>query len=128
MSPESARMATEEFVSLATFRRSGEAVATPVWVARDGDDLIVTTPTGTGKTKRLKNDPRVTMRPCGRLGKVDPDAPTLEGTAVVEPETDRETALFREKYGVQYTIVLGIERMGEAGRRPRSIVRITPTA
>lgn len=121
-------MATEEFVSLATFRRSGEAVATPVWVARDGDDLIVTTPTGTGKTKRLKNDPRVTMRPCGRLGKVDPDAPTLEGTAVVEPETDRETALFREKYGVQYTIVLGIERMGEAGRRPRSIVRITPTA
>lgn len=39
-------LADEAFVSLTTFRRSGEGVATPVWVIADpdGDGLVVMTP------------------------------------------------------------------------------------
>ena len=38
-----------EYVSLTTFRRTGEPVATPVWAAADGADLVVWTRTDTGK-------------------------------------------------------------------------------
>jgi len=34
-------------------------VSTAVWVARDGDALVVTTPEASGKVKRLRNNPRV---------------------------------------------------------------------
>ena len=47
------------FVSLTTFRRNGAPVSTPVWVAADGDDLVVLTPTASGKVRRLRNDARV---------------------------------------------------------------------
>lgn len=60
----------EAFVSLTTFRRSDEPVSTAVWIARDGDDLVVITPAESGKVKRIKNSGRVELRPCNRGGKV----------------------------------------------------------
>jgi len=49
-------LAGAAYVQLTTFRRSGEPVRTPVWVAPavdDGDHLVVITVDDTGKTKRL---------------------------------------------------------------------------
>ena len=63
-------MGRQEFVSLTTFRRTGASVATPVWIAPDGDVLVVTTPVESGKVKRLRPDPRVELRPCSRRGAV----------------------------------------------------------
>ena len=34
-------LAEARFISLTTFRRSGEPVSVPVWVGRDGDVLVV---------------------------------------------------------------------------------------
>ena len=39
-----ARLAGEKFVSLVTCRRSGEPVATPMWIVRDGERLSAWTP------------------------------------------------------------------------------------
>ena len=71
--PTLTALAHERFVSLTTYRRDGRGVATPVWVARDGDALVVITPEGTGKLKRLRHTSRVTLRPCDRRGRVAPD-------------------------------------------------------
>ena len=65
------RLADERFVSLTTFRRSGQPVSTPVWVGRDGDALVVLTPSGSGKVKRLRADPRVEVQACGRCARHD---------------------------------------------------------
>ena len=65
-----AALGDEWFLSLTTFRKSGERVSTPVWIGRDGDALIVTTPQASGKVKRLRNSPRVEVRPCNRMGRV----------------------------------------------------------
>lgn len=118
-------LADEHFVSLTTFRKSGEAVSTPVWIARDGDALLVTTPDGTGKVKRLRNNPRVEIRPCNRMGKVKDDAPVAVGVATMDAEQPNETAIFSSKYGVEYRIFMAIERRGKAGQKPRVILRIT---
>jgi PPOX class probable F420-dependent enzyme len=117
-------LADARFVSLTTFRRSGERVSTPVWVGRDGDALVVLTPAGSGKVKRLRHDSRVELAPCGRFGKVDDGVVPLAGTADVREspaEVDRARATIRRHYPIESRIVLGIERLIERLRgRPRT--------
>ena len=124
-------LGAERFVSLTTYRRSGEPVSTPVWVARDGDHLVVLTPAGSGKVTRIRNDPRVELRPCGRFGAVADGAPALAGTATLHEEgTDapHARAVLRRAYPVESRLVLGIERTLERLRRrpptPRLAVHI----
>ena len=123
-----ASIADERFVSLTTFRKTGEGVSTPVWIARDGDALIVTTPDGTGKVKRLRNDVRVELRPCDRMGKVADDAQTVSGHAeIVDTDEARSSQerIFLAKYRLEYRIFMFIERLGKKGRKKRVSLRIT---
>ncbi len=116
------------FVSLTTFRKSGEGVSTPVWIAREGDTLIVTTPSRTGKVKRLRNDSHVELRPSNRMGKVASDAPVLHGTAeIIEDPVAVEAMgeIFLAKYKLEYRIFLWIERRGKHGQAERYKLRIT---
>jgi PPOX class probable F420-dependent enzyme len=126
--PAFAALGGERFVSLTTFRRSGEGVSTPVWVARDGDALVVTTPEGSGKVKRLRHTPRVELRPCSRTGRVDDAVAPLVASAEIlsdEASGHRLTDLIRRKYGLEYRIVMGIERLSRSGRRRRVLLRIS---
>jgi hypothetical protein len=120
-----AEMADEQFVSLTTFRRSGVPVATPVWAARDGDALVVTTPADSGKVRRLRHDPRVELRPCNRRGTVPDGAPVAGGVAEVVAPDDRSAAVLRRKYGLQYRLISALERVVVRGDRERVILRIT---
>lgn len=121
--------ASARFVALTTFRKTGVGVTTTVWIARDGDDLLVTTPAGAGKVKRLRNDPHVELTPSSRFGKVRDGEPTVTGTATLiepgTPENARLTDVFRKKYGVEYRIFLWIERRFSKGENSdRVLVRI----
>jgi PPOX class probable F420-dependent enzyme len=119
----------QKFVALTTFRRTGEPVPTTVWIARDGDALVVTTPAGSGKVKRLRHDPRVELRPSTRFGKVADDAPVVRGTARVlddEASEERVGEVVKAKYGLEYTAIMGIEGLASSGSRARVMLRITP--
>ncbi|WP_298462361.1 PPOX class F420-dependent oxidoreductase [uncultured Cellulomonas sp.] len=123
-----AALGDTSFVSLTTFRRTGAPVSTPVWVARDGDVLVVTTPVDSGKVKRLRHTPRVELRPCSRTGTVAEGAPTVVGHAEVltDPAAmERPTALLRDKYGWEYRVMMLVERVAARRQRQRAIVRIT---
>ena len=117
-------LADSRFVSLTTYRRSGEPVSTPVWVGRDGASLVVLTPAGSGKVKRLRHDPRVELRPCGRFGKVADGVVPVAGTAELREarvDVDRARAVIARTYPLESRIVLGIERIAERLRgRPRT--------
>ena len=118
-------LADVSFVSLTTFRKTGVPVPTPVWIVRDGDDLLVTTPSGAGKLKRLRNNPLVELRECSRMGKVAEDAPVVTAAASEEAETDRVVDLFTRKYKLEYRIMLGIEKLASKGNARRVIMRIS---
>jgi uncharacterized protein len=60
----------QKYISLGTFRKSGVKVATPVWFGEDGDKLYVMTISKMGKTKRIRNNPQVTVAPCTIRGRV----------------------------------------------------------
>ncbi len=57
-----------EYLNLKTFRRSGQAMPTPVWFARDGAALYITTVPTSGKIKRVRNNPLVEAAPCAMDG------------------------------------------------------------
>jgi PPOX class probable F420-dependent enzyme len=95
----------ENYVSLATFRKDGREVATPVWFAEAGDRIIVYSENTAGKVKRLRNNPRVRLAPCTFNGTVT--GPWREGTGrIVEDEAGFRAgiAALRAKYGWQFRI------------------------
>jgi PPOX class probable F420-dependent enzyme len=132
MSPELAAVARRRYVSLTTFRRSGVAVATPVWVAPVGDAVVVMTDASTGKAKRLRNDGSVVLRECDVRGHVRPGAVAVDGVVeiVADPVERRPLlAALEHKYGWQYRAFVAVERAVHRIRRigpPSTVVlRVT---
>jgi uncharacterized protein (TIGR02246 family)/PPOX class probable F420-dependent enzyme len=64
---------------LTSFRRSGQAVGTPVGIIVAADKVYFATRASTGKVKRLRHTSRVTLAPCTRAGK--PTGAAIAGTA-----------------------------------------------
>lgn len=123
-------LGSQQFVSLTTYRRTGVGVPTPVWIGRDGDALVVTTPAGSGKVKRLSANPRVDMRPCSRRGRVDEASVPMAGVAEVitdDATCTRLTEALRTKYGLQFRLVMAVERLLRSGESRRVLLRITPS-
>ena len=99
-----------------------------MWIAREGEHLIVTTPSRTGKVKRLRNDASVELRPCDRMGKVADAAPTIGARAeIVDTDEARSSQerIFLAKYRLEYRIFMFIERLGKKGKKKRVSLRIT---
>jgi PPOX class probable F420-dependent enzyme len=97
----------------------------PVWVAPDGEALVVTTPADSGKVKRLRHDARVELRPCSRRGRVPEGAEAVTGVAErVSPDVRHSDAL-RKKYGLELHLLTTLERLLRRGSRNRVILRIT---
>lgn len=88
-------------LSLATFRRDGTAVATPVWFAREGDALHIFSAGDAGKIKRLRLSTRARIARCDARGKLMGPWIEVEAT-VIDDDAGRQTALraLRRKYGV----------------------------
>src|SRR5436309_11722096 len=63
-------LANAQYINLTTFRKSGLAVATPVWFAKHAGTLYVETPASTGKVKRIRHTARVTVASCTATGKI----------------------------------------------------------
>jgi uncharacterized protein len=119
-------LAAEKFVSLTTFKKDGGAVAAPMWIGRDGDQLFFWTPVDSWKAKRAKNNPRVALVPCGRSGKVRDGVQPVHGVAevITEPATvQRLAGVIRRKYGLEFILVTFVERLLR-GAQPRLILRI----
>ncbi|MFN8099043.1 MAG: PPOX class F420-dependent oxidoreductase [Dermatophilaceae bacterium] len=125
-----ASLRDEEFVSLTTFRRTGIGVSTAMWFALDGEDVVVSTPAGAGKLKRLRHTPRVTLQACTRRGEPKPGAVVFTGVAHSVQRAEVEAAL-AAKYGWQWRVALRIEWLISRVRHrrpppPRAALRITP--
>ncbi|MBG6056043.1 PPOX class probable F420-dependent enzyme [Salinibacterium sp. CAN_S4] len=121
-------LADRRFLLLTTFRKTGEAVGTPVWVVRDGDALLVSTPRDSGKLKRLRNNPRVQLVPCRRFGKVKPNQQPVEGIAEILDDASavmRVTELLRAKLPIEYPLILRLEGSLGTELEKRVALRIT---
>jgi uncharacterized protein len=88
-----------KYCLLVTYKRSGEAVPTPVWFGLGDGKLYVRTEAAVAKVMR-RNDPQVRVAPCTVRGK--PLGPPAEGRAGVLDEASEEDAeaALRANYGL----------------------------
>ena len=109
----------ETYVNLATFRRNGKSVETPVWVARLDDRLYVVTDGTSAKVKRIRATKRVQVAPCDVRGRVK--GKWIEGTARVVGDrrlVERAHRALHKKYGWQMWLLdAGSRLFGRYGRR-----------
>lgn len=114
-----------QFMSLATFRKSGVAVATPVWFAERGGRLYFLTDRNAGKVKRIRSNQQVTIAPCRANGKVLGDS--IPGTARILSESEFASAdrLLTAKYGLQKRL---LDVYGAIRGRRKDIIFVEVTA
>jgi PPOX class probable F420-dependent enzyme len=109
------RLDREAYLNLATFRRSGVAVETPVWFAAHAGRLYVFTEGTAGKVKRLRANPSIRIAPCNVRGRTR--GAWLPGRArrVDDPATVAAAyRALRRKYGMQMRLLDLFSRL--AGR------------
>jgi PPOX class probable F420-dependent enzyme len=108
-------IAEEKYIAFTTFRKTGEPVTSPVWVNPVSDGRIgFWTAMGTGKTKRLKNNPRVAVQPSDARGRVKAGTDAVEGTAELVqsgPLFDEVQRSGREKYGFMVSLSRNLGRL-----------------
>jgi hypothetical protein len=112
-------LTTESYVSLATFRRNGAAVETPVWFAILDGKLYVVTDGTSAKVKRIRATKRVRVAACNARGRVNGE--WFDGTGRVVSDRkliERAHAALQEKYGWQMWLLdAGSTLFGRIGRR-----------
>jgi PPOX class probable F420-dependent enzyme len=109
-----------------SFRRNGEAVPSPVWMAVDaGGRMYFETASNTGKVKRIRRDSRVLVAPSNVRGK--PLGPVVAGTARVLPREEWEHAetTLAGAFGVGRKLYEGVFRMPED---LRTYVEVAPSS
>lgn len=99
-------LGAEKYISLATYKKDGTRVATPVWVARDGDHLYVTTEADSGKAKRLRNSQRAQVAACDMRGNVTGAAVDARAELLTGADAERVTSLIKKKYGIPAKLLM----------------------
>lgn len=113
------------YVRLTTFRRSGDAVHTPVWIVRDGERLLVTTVAGSGKVKRLAHTERVVLVASDVRGAFAEEASHLDAIARVDDAEEVRTVLdaaLTAKYGDRYREIRTAREARDPGSRSTALV------
>ncbi|MEV0565925.1 PPOX class F420-dependent oxidoreductase [Dactylosporangium sp. NPDC050588] len=117
MTSAAKQLGDEAYIAVTTFRRDGTAVSTPVWVAPDGDALVIWTVADSGKVKRIRRDGAVTVAPCTVRGV--PTGEAVPGHATILGPDGGRTAreLIKRKYGLRGRLFvwMSVRRRGEGG-------------
>lgn len=111
------RLGDGKYVLLTTFRKTGVGVPTPVWVVRDGDELLVWSAEDTGKVKRIRNSGAVELAECDYGGNARGAVVRGEARLLDADGGERARRLIRAKYGfIGWASVFGsIVRRGKKG-------------
>jgi len=120
-----------KYLSLETFKKSGEGVKTPVWFAADpatdldgdGARLYIYTIGNTGKVKRIRNNSHVKIAPCTMKGKLLGEWVNASAEMVTGEVAALGMGLLDKKY-FPWKQFLGLFAL--LSRRERVVMRIRP--
>lgn len=101
MSDKLAQFADQNYLNMESYRKSGEAIRTPLWFAQDGEVLYFYTVAHSFKVKRLKNNPRIRIAPCDMRGNLKGDWVDATARLLDTAEAKQADNLLNQKYGWQ---------------------------
>jgi PPOX class probable F420-dependent enzyme len=122
-----------KYLSVTSFKRDGNPVATPVWFVIENGRLLIYTGPDSFKAKRIRRNPAVQIAACNATGGLRGDQ--MPGTAEFLPdsETDHVMRLIKHKYRVDRVLKLPfynfVQRLkGNHPNGPIVTLAITPLA
>lgn len=120
------------YVSFTSYKRNGDPVSLPVWVVPFEGGYAFTTDPDAFKVKRVRNNPKVSLRACSARGKVDPGATEFHGTAeyVDAATADRVNKAIRRKYWFAYRVLIAPSNLwsrlrGGSGSAGHAAIKVT---
>ncbi|WP_326718598.1 MULTISPECIES: PPOX class F420-dependent oxidoreductase [unclassified Streptomyces] len=119
------KLGSGKYLLITSYRKNGTAVATPVWVVRDGEVLGAWTPADSWKVKRIRNRADVLVGPCDVRGNPTGDQTPATAEILDASGTAHYRRLIARKYGILGRLTLFGSRLrrGESGTVG---IRITP--
>jgi PPOX class probable F420-dependent enzyme len=120
-----------KYLSLETYKKSGESVRTPVWFAPDpsvrpdsaASKLYIYTIGDTGKVKRIRNNPCVRIAPCDMRGRVLGEWVDARAEIVNGEEAARGMRLLNKRYFPWKQLLAFFALFS---RRPRIVMALHP--
>ncbi len=114
----------ERYVNLATFRKNGQEVKTPVWIAARDEKAVVYTNITSRKVKRIRNNGLARVAPSDGRGKVKGEWVEAKARVLADgEERDRGIRAMVDKYGWQMRLALFLSRF--SGRyEQRAIIEL----
>jgi uncharacterized protein len=120
------------YLSITSYKRDGQGVATPVWFVQQDGRLLVETDAASGKVKRIRRNPQVRVAVCtasGRLrgeqvpavAQILPASETAAVERLIAGKYRFEVIVFRPLRFIQARLHLGRPRTEPA------ILAITPS-
>ena len=123
--------AIETYVNLATYRKDGREVRTPVWLAGDEGEYYVFSESKAGKVKRIRNNGKMAIAPCDMRGKLKHDI-WESGTAAIVTDSAKIQDIYRlfdAKYRWQMRFLNFIAKLnGRFNNRAILALKVEPEA
>jgi len=122
------KLKDEKYIALETFRKSGQGVITPVWMASDEGKLYVWTDGTSWKAKRIHANSQVRL--CASDVRGTPTGPWMEAQArVLDQPADVQATAKRiaAKYGLMFHLFGVMGKLSGRGRN-RVAIEISPAA
>jgi PPOX class probable F420-dependent enzyme len=123
------QLATADYFKLATFRKNGNAVETPVWFAPHGDTFYVFSAGDAGKVKRIRVSGRARVAACDVRGKLTGEWSDAHARLVNDgAEIETAYVALRRKYGLRMaTLDFFAKLSGRYQRRQMIAVNLAPS-
>jgi hypothetical protein len=112
----------QKYLSLETFKKNGQGVATPVWFVLHNGAFYVYTEADSWKVKRVRNNPRVRVALCDMRGNVK--AGWIEATAASIEGDERVAA--DELLDRKYFLKKIFNFLSRINRHKRAMLKIQP--
>src|SRR5205823_1931240 len=100
-----ADLVEDRYLVIETYRKNGDPVQTPVWIAEHQGIIYVRTNADTGKAKRIRLNPQVRIAPSTARG--IPKNDWIEAEAIITSEGEAKIAfsLLKTKSAIQYRLI-----------------------
>ncbi|HMG36700.1 MAG TPA: PPOX class F420-dependent oxidoreductase [Blastocatellia bacterium] len=113
----------KKYLSVESYRRNGQAVATPVWFVQQDTTFYIYSLADAWKVKRMRNNPRVRIAPCDMRGRITGEWVDASARLCESDEASRGHALLDSKYGFMKRVGNIFSRLMN---RERVVIAIEP--
>jgi len=103
------------YLSVTTFRDDGTPVATPVWLVRRDEQLLVLTQAMSGKVQRIRGNPSVLIAPCDRRGNLQGEQVAALARLQDPVQTLITADLLEHRYGLMGSMAAWVNELPGGG-------------